>query len=146
MFVSNFDIKKSELNSQHDFTQLVPFLINKISTEEYVNILQKVVDPNHDKLLGFGAKDFNNCVNVSVEGFKQNFVNINAYVYSFTDILTTYKEMKSERVLNVNRLMVQKIQNQIDDYIIHVKSIRTDSDAKLRRAWDNTIKIGKILM
>jgi hypothetical protein len=120
IFISNFDMTKSELKIFMDFNNFIPLNYPKIEKNYLIEIIEKKYFKE-----GMNKNNFNNLINFTLPQFQFPFLNLNEYFFNLNQIFqlfNNYLHSNDEENLDYNELK-NLINNQILRTPIHFDNI-----------------------
>ena len=120
IFISNFDMTKSELKIFMDFSNFIPLNFPKIEKNYLIEIIEKKYFKE-----GMNKNNFNNLINFTLPQFQFPFLNLNEYFFNLNQIFQLFNKYlfsNDEENLDYNELK-NLINNQILRTPIHFDNI-----------------------
>lgn len=120
IFISNFDMTKSELKIFMDFSNFIPLNFPKIEKDYLIEIIEKKYFKE-----GMNKNNFNNLINITLPQFQFPFLNLNEYFFNLNQIFQLFNKYlfsNDEENLDYNELK-NLINNQILRTPIHFDNI-----------------------
>lgn len=120
IFISNFDMTKSELKIFMDFSNFIPLNFPKIEKNYLIEIIEKKYFKE-----GMNKNNFNNLINITLPQFQFPFLNLNEYFFNLNQIFQLFNKYlfsNDEENLDYNELK-NLINNQILRTPIHFDNI-----------------------
>lgn len=120
IFISNFDMTKSELKIFMDFSNFIPLNFPKIEKNYLIEIIEKKYFKE-----GMNKNNFNNLINFTLPQFQFPFLNLNEYFFNLNQIFQLFNKYlfsNGEENLDYNELK-NLINNQILRTPIHFDNI-----------------------
>ena len=120
IFISNFDMTKSELKIFMDFSNFIPLGFPKIEKNYLIEIIEKKYFKE-----GMNKNNFNNLINFTLPQFQFPFLNLNEYFFNLNQIFQLFNKYlfsNDEENLDYNELK-NLINNQILRTPIHFDNI-----------------------
>ena len=120
IFISNFDMTKSELKIFMDFSNFIPLNFPKIEKDYLIEIIEKKYFKE-----GMNKNNFNNLINFTLPQFQFPFLNLNEYFFNLNQIFQLFNKYlfsNDEENLDYNELK-NLINNQILRTPIHFDNI-----------------------
>ena len=102
IFISNFDMTKSELKIFMDFNNFIPLNYPKIEKNYLIEIIEKKYFKE-----GMNKNNFNNLINFTLPQFQFPFLNLNEYFFNLNQIFqlfNNYLHSNDEENLDYNEL------------------------------------------
>lgn len=120
IFISNFDMTKSELKIFMDFSNFIPLNFPKIEKNYLIEIIEKKYFKE-----GMNKNNFNKLINFTLPQFQFPFLNLNEYFFNLNQIFQLFNKYlfsNDEENLDYNELK-NLINNQILRTPIHFDNI-----------------------
>ena len=120
IFISNFDMAKSELKIFMDFSNFIPLNFPKIEKNYLIEIIEKKYFKK-----GMNKNNFNKLINFTLPQFQFPFLNLNEYFFNLNQIFQLFNKYlfsNDEENLDYNELK-NLINNQILRTPIHFDNI-----------------------
>ena len=88
ILISNFDITNSEIQSDYDFSSIIPIQFPVLSNEELKSIIEKVCNGKY-----YDKNRFDDLVNTCIKNFEYNFSNLNEIILNIEQNLHSFNYM-----------------------------------------------------
>ena len=91
ILISNFDITNSEIQSDYDFSSIIPIQFPSLSVEGLKPLLDKVMNGKY-----YSKNEFEELVNTCIQNFQYNFLNINEFIFNINQNLHLFNNLTTD--------------------------------------------------
>ena len=95
ILISNFDITNSEIQSDYDFSSIIPIQFPVLTKEELQGIIDKVCSGKY-----YYQSDFKEMVQSSIQNYNYNFLNLNEIIRNIKENLKLFNNMRTDEKMN----------------------------------------------
>ena len=95
ILISNFDITNSEIQSDYDFSSIIPIQFPVLTKEELQGIIDKVCSGKY-----YYQSDFKEMVQSSIQNYNYNFLNLNEIIRNIKENLKLFNNMRTDENMN----------------------------------------------
>ena len=95
ILISNFDITNSEIQSDYDFSSIIPIQFPPITQSALKGILEKVLSGKY-----YDSNSFEELVNTCIQNFQYNFLNINEFIFNINQNLHIFNNLTTDGKMN----------------------------------------------
>ena len=95
LLISNFDITNSEIQSDYDFSSIIPIQFPVLTKDELQGIIEKICSGKY-----YYQPDFKEMVQSSIQNYNYNFLNLNEIIRNIAENLELFNNMRSDEKMN----------------------------------------------
>ena len=91
ILISNFDITNSEIQSDYDFSSIIPIQFPVLEKDDLVKIIEKVCNSKY-----YHQSEFEEMISSSIQNFQYNFLNLNEIIRNIHENLELFNNLRSD--------------------------------------------------
>ena len=95
ILISNFDITNSEIQSDYDFSSIIPIQFPVLTKEALEPIIEKVCNGKY-----YYQTEFNEMITSSIQNFQYNFLNLNEIIRNINENLELFCNLRTDEKMN----------------------------------------------
>lgn len=95
ILISNFDITNSEIQSDYDFSSIIPIQFPVLEKKDLEKIIEKVCNSKY-----YYQSEFEEMISSSIQNFQYNFLNLNEIIRNINENLELFNNLRADEKMN----------------------------------------------